>query len=295
MIAFPSVYMRITAEDMDAYDLTSMRFWITGADKAHAAHISKLIRYGSLRLRPGGPKGSAFIDTYGSTEIGRGGIAHVWRPGSVPVPCLQGKPMPTQFGMRIVDEEWQDLPRLTEGRILVRSTTHFEGYWNDHDTWADSRIDGWWWGGDVGWIDRRGRLFFLDREADSVRTPWGVIRTLPVEEALLAHPAVMEAAVFQRTTDKQTGQGEAVAWVVPKGVLTADDLGDPDRWTGLEQELRERAAQVVGPAKSVEDIQIVSLADVPFGVTGKVLKRNLRERVDAIPQTAMTAPLCGAT
>lgn len=291
MIAFPYVYMRIAAEDLDSYDLSSMRMWLTGADKAHAAHIAKLIRHGSLRLPPWGPKGSAFVDTYGSTEIGRGGISHVWLPGSSPEPCVQGKPMPTQFAMRIVDEQWQDVPKHAEGRILVRSTTHFEGYWNDHDTWADYRIDGWWWGGDVGRIDSRGRLLFLDREADSVRTPQGVIRTLPVEEELLAHPDVMEATVFQRTTDPRTRQGEAVAWVVPRGILTADDLGDPQRWTALEGELRARANRVAGPGKSVAEVRIVPLADVPFGVTGKVLKRELRERADARHVAAPAADL----
>lgn len=281
MVAFPYVYMRMTGEDLGSHDLSSMRLWVTGADKAHAAHIAKLIKHGSLRLRPWGPKGSAFVDTYGSTEIGRGGIAHIWLPGSTPEPCVQGKPMRTQFGMRIVDEQWQDVPRQQEGRILVRSTTHFDGYWNDHDTWADYRIDGWWWGGDVGLIDARGRLLFLDREADSVRTPQGVIRTLPVEEELLSHPEAMEATVFQRTTDQGTRQGEAVAWVVPRGILTADDLGDRERWQTLEGELRELAAHAVGPGKSVAEIRIVPLADVPFGVTGKVLKRSLRERADA--------------
>lgn len=290
MVAFPYVYMRMTGEDLDSYDLSSMRLWVTGADKAHAAHIAKLIRHGSLRLRPWGPKGSAFVDTYGSTEIGRGGIAHLWLPGSSPEPCVQGKPMRTQFGLRIVDEQWQDLPAQAEGRILVRSTTHFEGYWNDHDTWADYRIDGWWWGGDVGRIDARGRLLFLDREADSVRTAHGVIRTLPVEEELLTHPEAMEATVFQRTTDQVTGQGEAVAWVVPRAILTADDLGDRERWAAMEGELRELAARAVGPGQSVAEVRVVPLAEVPFGVTGKVLKRSLRERADA-RQTVVGAGL----
>jgi acyl-coenzyme A synthetase/AMP-(fatty) acid ligase len=118
-----------------------------------------------------------------------------------------------------------------------------------------------------------------------------VIRTLPVEEELLAHPDVMEATVFQRTTDPRTRQGEAVAWVVPRGILTADDLGDPQRWTALEGELRARANRVVGPGKSVAEIRIVSLADVPFGVTGKVLKRELRERVNARHVAAPAADL----
>jgi long-subunit acyl-CoA synthetase (AMP-forming) len=59
------------------------------------------------------------------------------------------------------------------GRVSTlagRTLAHFGGYWNDHDSWADHRRDGWWWGGDVGRIGAGGHLVFLDREPDSVRT-----------------------------------------------------------------------------------------------------------------------------
>jgi long-chain acyl-CoA synthetase len=278
MMAFPYVYMRLAAEDLDAYDLSSMLLWSTGADKAHAAHIGALIRRGGLQLRPGGPKGSVFLDSYGSTEIGAGGIIHLWLPGQTPQPCVQGRPMPTQFGVRIVDQDWRDLPAGSEGRILVRSSTHFEGYWNNHDAWAAQRIDGWWWGGDVGRIDERGRLLFLDREADSVATPSGPVRTLPVEERLLLHPAVMEAAVFARAVDPAAGIGEPVAWVVPKGVLRADQIAaEPDRWRELEKDLLDWAHAGPGPSATLAAVRVVALDTLPLGVTGKVLKRRLRE------------------
>jgi long-chain acyl-CoA synthetase len=282
VMAFPYAYMRVAAEDLDSYDLSSMKLWSTGADKVHAAHITRLIKYGRLRMWPGGPKGSVFVDSYGSTEIGAGGIVQIWTPGSHPVPCLQGKPLPTQFGIRIVDERWRDVPRGQVGRIVVRSTTHFEGYWDDHRTWADYWHDGWWWAGDVGRVDGRGHLFFLDREADSVRTATGIIRTLPVEERLLEHPAVMEAAVFQRTTGPHTDLGEAVAWVVPKGVVTAADLtamADQAKVAALEEELRTWADAALSGPQHLAEVKVVPLESVPFGVTGKVLKRQLREQV----------------
>src|SRR5262245_42320228 len=160
-----------------------------------------MIRRGGLRWGWRRRRGSLFLDSYGSTEIGAGGILQVWVPGSTPEPCIQGKPLPPQFAFRIVSERWEDLPRGEAGRILVKSSTHFAGYWNNHDAWSESRIDGWWWGGDVGRVDAKGRLLFLDREVDVVRTRRGKVYTLPVEEALLADDRVMEAAVFQRTTD----------------------------------------------------------------------------------------------
>jgi long-chain acyl-CoA synthetase len=277
VMAFPHLYMRMAAENLDAYDLSSMKMWSVGADKAHAAHIAELIRHGSLKL-PGRKAGSAFLDSYGSTEIGAGGILQIWLPGSAPQPCVQGKPMPTQYGLRIVDEQWRDVPSGEEGRILVDSTSYFDGYWDDHTRWAQSRIDGWWWGGDVGRIDAKGRLVFLDREADSVRTADGVLRTLPVEERLLSHPRAMEAAVFQSGADPVDGTGRAVAWVAPKGVLTGADLEKVPHGerTALERELLDLSHDGRQGARLAQ-VRVVALEQIPMGVTGKVLKRQLRE------------------
>jgi acyl-coenzyme A synthetase/AMP-(fatty) acid ligase len=273
-LGFPYVYMRLAAEDLSRWSLASMRVWSTGADKVHAAHIAPLVRRGAVRW--GRHRGSVFLDSYGSTEIGAGGIVQLWFPGSRPEPCVQGKPLPTQFAFRIVDAGWNDLPRGEAGRILVRSSTHFAGYWNNHDTWADGRIDGWWWAGDVGRVDARGRLVFLDREVDLVRGVDGVVHTLPVEEELLADPRVMEAAVFQRTTDPAAGTGEAVAWVVPRRWLEREEPPPVDL-ARLERDLAARAEERLGVRLSA--VRALPLAELPLGVTGKVLKRRLRELV----------------
>ncbi|HET6211666.1 MAG TPA: class I adenylate-forming enzyme family protein [Micromonosporaceae bacterium] len=276
VFAFPHLYMRAAARGFDGYDLGSVKIWSTGADKVHAAHIAPLIGRGGLRLAPWRPRGSVFLDSYGSTEIGAGGIMQLWFPGSVPQPCLQGRPMPTQFAYRIVDESWRDLPAGQEGRILVRSATAFAGYWNDHERWAENRIDGWWWAGDVGRRDKRGRLEFLDREQDSVHTRDGVLRTLPVEERLLAHPAVMEAAVFQ-AGHLEDGTGVAVALVALRNVLTRADLaGSGLDLPATQDELRTWANRD-RPGPPLAAVRVVAMEEIPLGVTGKVLKTRLRD------------------
>lgn len=280
-LGFPYTFMRMAAEDLSRYRLDSMRLWSTGADKAHAAHIRKLVEKGSVRW--GRRRGSVFLDSYGSTEIGAGGIVQLWMPGSRPEPCVQGKPLPTQFAVRIVDREWRDLPRGEVGRILVKSSTHFAGYWNRHDAWAENRIDGFWWGGDVGRLDERGRLVFLDREADSVRTAAGTLYTLPVEERLLGDERVMEAAVFQRTTDFRRGTGEPVAWFVPKGWLRIADKPSEREIAELEAEVRALANAHLPEGLKLAEAKAVSLAELPLGVTGKVLKRELRSAVAPEP------------
>ena len=276
VFAFPYLYMRAIDHGLDQHDLGSVKLWATGADKAHAPHIARLIARGGLRLAPWRPRGSVFLDSYGSTEIGAGGIMHPWLPGSVPQPCVQGRPMPTQFAFRIVDESWRDLPAGQEGRILVRTRTAFAGYWNDHERWADSHIDGWWWAGDIGKRDQKGRLVFLDREVDSVRTREGVLRTLPVEERLLAHPKVMEATVFQAGREHD-GTGVAVAVVAPQGAPTRDALAASGiDLPALQSELLEWANQDLSTPR-LTAVRVVSLEEIPFGVTGKVRKSVLRE------------------
>jgi acyl-coenzyme A synthetase/AMP-(fatty) acid ligase len=109
-------------------------------------------------------------------------------------------------------------------------------------------------------------------------TTAGLIRTLPLEERLLEHSGVMEAAVFQRTTEPDSGLGEAVAWVVPRGALTAADLNNISGIPELELELRAWANELLEPPKRVSEVRAVALESVPFGVTGKVLKRQLREQ-----------------
>jgi acyl-coenzyme A synthetase/AMP-(fatty) acid ligase len=285
VLGFPYHYMRMAAEDLDAYDLSAMRFWLAGADKVHAAHIAKFIKHGGLRMYPGGPRGSGFCDTYGSTEIGIGGTMQIWLPGSRPEPCVQGRPMPTQFEIRITDKSWNDVASPEQpGRILVRSSTYFGGYWNAHDRWTASRIDDWWWGGDVGKVDRQGRLHFLDREEDSVQTADGTTFTLPIEERLLEHPRVMEAAVYQYDTDERTGLGKAASVVVPVGWLTEDDVRDVSDQArrALASELLEWASVARDhEARQLSAVRVVPLSQLAIGVTGKVLKRTLRECAQA--------------
>jgi len=289
-LGFPYTYMRMAAEDLGRYSLASMRIWSTGADKAHAAFIAKMIRRGGLRWGLSRRRGSIFLDSYGSTEIGAGGILQAWFPGSRPEPCVQGKPLPTQFDVRIVDERWTDLPRGEVGRILVKSTTHFAGYWNDHDAWSQNRIDGWWWGGDVGRLDAKGRLHFLDREVDVVRTRRGKLYTLPVEEELLADDRIMEAAVFQRTADPGGQTGDAVAWVVPRGWLRRDGPGpSPEELAALRRDLLARANRGCADGPALAAVETVPLSELPLGLTGKVLKRRLRALAAGRPAAGLAA------
>lgn len=282
-LGFPYTYMRMAAEDLGAYRLDAMMGWMSGGDTAHAAHIEKFKRFGTGGVKFGAVSidaGSFFINPYGSTEIGGGAVYHFSVPGVVAQPCKVGKPASGVGGswrVKIVDAAWNELPVGTIGRIVLKGDYAPQGYWNNDDLWVENRVDGWTWIGDVGRVDADGFVYFLDREVDSILTKAGTVYSLEAEEHLLAHEGVMEASVARRTLDRATGLGEAVAWIVPKGWLTRG--ATPTDWSALEAEVKAWAnARLACP---IAEVRALPLDEIPLGVTGKVLKRKVREALDA--------------
>ena len=98
-----------------------------------------------------------------------------------------------------------------------------KGYWNNHGATLDTLRDGWVHTGDMGRLDHEGFLYLVDRKKDMVISGGENIYSREVEEALMHHPAVYEAAVIAVSDHKW---GEAVKAIVSlrKGVapLTAE-------------------------------------------------------------------------
>jgi acyl-coenzyme A synthetase/AMP-(fatty) acid ligase len=291
-LGFPYTYMRMAAEDHSQYKLESMQGWMSGGDTAHAAHIDKFKKFGANELTLGPvhiQNGSFFINPYGSTEIGGGAVYHFSVPGQKAIPCRCGKATSGIGGdwkMKIVDKNWKDVPRGQVGRIVLRGEYTPRGYWNDDERWFDNRVDGWTWIGDVGRIDEEGFLYILDREVDVIETALGTVYSLEAEEHILAHEEVMEAAVVKRTLASDESLGEAIALIVPNGHL---EHQEPRRdWSRLEADVKAFANARI--AAKITEVRVVALDQLPLGVTGKVLKRKLREALDAEAGLGAGAP-----
>jgi len=287
-LGFPYTYMRMAAEDHSQYKLDSMQGWMSGGDTAHAAHIEKFKKFGAHEVKFGPihiPSGSFFINPYGSTEIGGGAVYHFSVPGQKAIPCKVGKATSGTGGdwkMRIVDKDWRDVPAGQVGRIVLKGEYAPRGYWNNDEQWFENRVDGWTWIGDVGRIDEEGFLYFLDREVDAIKTVGGTVYSLEAEEHILAHEEIMEAAVVKRTLPSDADLGEAIALIVPKGHLEREE---PRRdWSRLEADVKAFANARI--AAKIAEVRVVALEELPLGVTGKVLKRKLREALDAEPAGA---------
>jgi O-succinylbenzoic acid--CoA ligase len=145
-----------------------------------------------------------------------------------------------------------ELAIADDGEILVRGRTVAAGALGP---------DGWLHTGDLGALDDAGRLVVAGRKADTIVTGGENVAPVEVEAVLLEHPGVVDAAVFGRSDPEW---GEAVV----AHVVLADGAG-------VEAEaLREHCAGRLAPFKVPKRFEPVS--GVPRGVTGKLLRRELR-------------------
>ena len=146
------------------------------------------------------------------------------------------------------------------GEIACRGDVVMSGYWRNPEATASTIVDGWLHTGDMGSFDHRGYLTLRDRSKDVVISGGSNIYPREVEEVLLEHPAVAEAAVVG-TPDEEWGE-IVVAFIV--GTAAESDL---------DAHLLDRIARFKRPKR------YLYIDELPKNSYGKVLKRELRERL----------------
>jgi long-chain acyl-CoA synthetase len=167
--------------------------------------------------------------------------------------------------LKVVDPSGAELPAGERGELLVRGTSLFRGYWNRPEVNAEVFVDGWFRTGDVAYLDDDGYLFIVDRIKDLIIRGGENIGCGEVEAALVQHPGVLEASVYAVPDERL---GEEVGATV---------YGDAD----LDVEaLRTFLAQHLARFKIPRYIQ-VSAQPLPRTASGKILKRELRDRAVA--------------
>ena len=169
---------------------------------------------------------------------------------------------------RIVDDNNNPLPAGQEGEIWLRGPMVMKGYHKlPNETAAALTADGYFKTGDLGKLDADGFLFITGRKKDLIIVAGEKAVPREIEETLMRHPAVQEAAVVGK---KDTSRGEVVvAFVTLKPGVTAtpDDLREFAR--------NQNLAQFKVPR------EVTILDELPRSPTGKVLKRVLAEKANA--------------
>lgn len=133
----------------------------------------------------------------------------------------------TGSAIRISDPQTgAELPPGRTGEICAQGETVMLGYWNNPQATAKALRDGWLWTGDLGYVDADGLLHVVDRSKDMIISGGTNIYPREVEEVLLTHPGVAEAAVIG-VPDPEWGES-VVAYVVRRAGQEADEV-DLDR------------------------------------------------------------------
>jgi long-chain acyl-CoA synthetase len=177
------------------------------------------------------------------------------KPGSV------GKPYPA-VEVAIVDDAGSPVARGESGEIIVKGPNVMHGYLNRPEATADAIRDGWFYTGDIGYLDDEGFLFIVDRKKDMILKGGYNIYPREIEEVLYGMDGVAEAAVVG-VDDKAKGeQVRAFISPVPGSNLTAEQVA---------RHLAEHLAKYKLPSS------YVFMDELPKGPTGKILKRELRQ------------------
>jgi fatty-acyl-CoA synthase len=163
--------------------------------------------------------GDVVHNLYGSTELAYVTVA---APADLrAVPGTAGRPLPG-VTLRILDDDGAEVPTGETGRIFAGSALTFEGYSGGQDK---ERIGGLVATGDLGHLDEQGRLHIDGRDDDMIVSGGENVYPREVEEALLEHPAVADAAVVG-VPDEKYGQALEAHVVLRDGGASPEQLRD---------------------------------------------------------------------
>ncbi|THD81102.1 MAG: fatty-acid--CoA ligase [Phenylobacterium sp.] len=170
--------------------------------------------------------------------------------------------------LRVVGEDGQVLARdgKSAGALQVKGPWVAKAYFK-HDGSAAFTADGWFDTGDIATIDAEGYLRLTDRAKDVIKSGGEWISTLDLEDAVCSHPAVAMAAAIGMPHPKWDERPLLLV------VLRPGQQADPE---ALKAHVAERVAKWWTP----DEVRIVS--ELPLGPTGKVLKRELRDRLTTV-------------
>ena len=245
------------------YDLSSLRVITYGAAPMPLEVIKKAI---------GEFPNTRFINAFGQTETASTITmlppdAHDIREGAPDYEQKMkrlgsiGKPLP-DVEVRIVDEDGHDVALGENGEIVARGERLMKGYWNREEATKETLRGGWLYTGDLGYWDDEGYIFLSGRAKDFLKRGGEMIAPEEVEQIIMSHPAVDEAAIIGVQDIEWGERVRAIVVIKPGMELTAEDV---------VEHCRPRMAGFKRP----EDV--IFIDELPRNPMGKVLKRVLRE------------------
>jgi fatty-acyl-CoA synthase len=251
LFAPPTVWIALAGRpDFDERDLSGLRKAYYGASVMPVPVLE--------RLRARLPK-LGFYNCFGQSEIGP--LATVLAPDEHKGRLDSCGRTVLFVDARVVDEDGAEVPDGTPGEIVYRSPQLCEGYWDKPEETAAAFRDGWFRSGDLAVRDAHGYFTIVDRVKDVINTGGVLVASRQVEDVLYAHEAVADAAVIGLPDERWIEAVTAV--VVARGEVT-------------EEELIAHAREKLPSFKVPKRVLFVD--GLPRNASGKILKRELRER-----------------
>jgi long-chain acyl-CoA synthetase len=201
-----------------------------------------------------------FYELYGLTE---GFVTILDRDDAMRKQGSVGVPPPFSE-MRIQNEDGTLAKPGEIGEIVGRGPLLMPGYFKRPDLTAQAIVDGWLKTGDLGYVDDDGYLYLVDRKKEMIDSGGVKIYPRDVEDVVVRHPDVLEAAVFGIPHDKWGETPLAAVVLRHPGAVTAEELTE---WIN---------SRVSARYQRVSGVEI--LDEFPRNAAGKILKRELRER-----------------
>jgi len=250
-----TAFIAITnAASVQPGDLASLKRVLTGGAPVPTAVASAFHRKFGLKIR----------NTYGLTESSSLAVA-------VPPECDTPVDANGAFSIGIpvfetdifiASEKGTPVPAGEVGEIMIRGPQIFAGYWQKPAETAQALCDGFLRTGDVGYMSAQGWLYIVDRKKDMISASGYKVWPKEVEDVIYTHPAVKEAAVVGVPDDYRGETVMAVVSLKPGHSVQADELIDY---------CKARMAAYKYPR------QIRFLPELPKTLTGKILRRELRQ------------------
>jgi 2-furoate---CoA ligase len=267
----------IARERLTALYLIPTLYWdlvhAPGFAAADVSSVRKLAYAGAPMLAPlteacaRAFRPDVFVNHYGSTEI----YTFTVRPDVAAKPGCAGR-AGLHAAIRVVTASTdrrvgpdETVAPGDKGEIIasLASDEAFAGYWNRPDADAKALREGWYFTGDMGWLDAEGELYVAGRVDDMIISGGENIHPVEIEDVLARHPGVHDVAVVGEP-DERWGE-RVVAFVVARTPgLTAEALDAFCR-------------QAAGLAAFKRPRRVVFVREIPKTASGKILRRLLRD------------------
>ena len=239
-------YLRIEKK----YDLSSLRICLSSGEPLPPTIFQQWKARTGVEL----------LDVVGSTEATHDFLAN--RPGRAKAGS-SGEVTPA-FEAKIVDEEWREVPVGQVGNLLVRGDATAPFYWNRHEQTKRTMLGEWLKTGDTYYRDEEGYYWYCGRSDDMLKVGGLWVSPIEIENALMEHPAVLEAAVI--------GDADADELIKPKAFVILKSEFKPSG--ELRVELQNHVKTRLTPYKYPRWVEFVE--ELPKTITGKIQRFRLR-------------------